>query len=324
MYLFNWLFNQDLVGSILIPTLDILLYGDDDIIYLLQTNVLDAPPTTPLVNLEKMEKELCQKVSIKELQFQSPARLLTQAFAGMDILSPVHSKSSSSIQNKNSGPKKSDHKNPTSSLSSQNKNSKINKQERSNCSLLPDIDIGANNKSNLTCTDQTQLISEILTKHKLAFEQFEAEYESTMSRISELLEINKKAFKRYRVVHENTIQSLSSIVDANRTTPKRNSIRLHNKNSIPKCAMSPRIEKSSNLLKSLLKKKFSEEQDKESPRTKKAMDLYRNTMRINDTKILETPRINMTTQFNTPKSHGMKNLSMKIQKQCLLLQDTPR
>ncbi|CAH1110340.1 unnamed protein product [Psylliodes chrysocephalus] len=107
----------------------------------------------------------------------------------------------------------------------------------------------------------------------------------------------------------------------------RRSIRLHNKSPLKDnngklVFTSPTFSRSGDLLKNTLKKNLvAKHLDYQSPRTKKAMELYNSMRSINP--LLETPKTERKVSAETPNSINLREMSKKLQSQCFLLQGTP-
>jgi len=180
------------------------------------------------------------------------------------------------------------------------------------------------NVNNVPKTDQTEALAELRTligKNQELYQENnikiseivknQSQYEENLSR---MLAIVNKLENGDENIAENDEEKENSSV-------KRRSLRLRNKSPSSKPVGSPVILKSGDLRKATLSKSLvfkAQKYQVNSPRIQKAIDMYNSTK--NTCNALLTPKVSRLPEspFNL-----RGNLSMKVQQQCLLLQDTP-
>lgn len=221
------------------------------------------------------------------------------------------------------------------------------------CNLLEGTVINSIKKNKVAFPNVLQNISKlenILTESKTAVEEYTINRERNISKITELLENDKKEYenlvmlqnrnnnvvygilKELKCAFSNTVSDIETNKEENKeNTPvhNRRSRRLLNKSPIQtdgaKLIVSPVVLKSKDLRKTTLTKNLvtrSQQYNIESPRLQKALDMY-NSMRCEIT-LLATPKFDRNYLQESPRSSNLsRNLSRRVQNQCLLLQDTP-
>lgn len=145
---------------------------------------------------------------------------------------------------------------------------------------------------------------------------------SIIDQINNLLKQDEEQFEQYKKQREVRVREIMALVrsiEEDKENGNRRSDRIAAKTSPKKCKTSPAVTKSVDLRRAILNKNLSKNIQYTSP-TKKAMEMY-NNMRI-ECSFLCTPKLSRTN-VSDPQS-VTKRLSMKIQNQCLALQDTPR
>ncbi|CAH1107783.1 unnamed protein product [Psylliodes chrysocephalus] len=166
------------------------------------------------------------------------------------------------------------------------------------------LNFNTNSELRIAVNEVEQLIKDEETRHKENMLKLNSLRKSLMNLVGDETE-NKE---------NNPIKSI------------RRSIRLHNKSPLKDNGKlvftSPTFSRSGDLLKNTLKKNLvAKHLDYQSPRTKKAMELYNSMRSINP--LLETPKTERKVSAETPNSISSREMSKKLQSQCFLLQGTP-
>ncbi|XP_030757511.1 uncharacterized protein LOC115883306 [Sitophilus oryzae] len=196
------------------------------------------------------------------------------------------------------------------------------------CSLLQNNMLLNSTKKNIP--NDVQNKDEILKEIKDLLQKDQEQYELTSNRIREMFLImhknHEENYKRiFSLIESLDDENEKSAQKENCFAPKRRSLRLKNK-SPTKPAGSPVILKAGDLRKSTLTKSLVSKCQKyqiDSPRIKNAMSLYNSTK--SSCSALLTPKILKNQASESPKiSNWRANMSIKLQQQCLLLQDTPQ
>ncbi|EFA08075.1 uncharacterized protein LOC103314045 [Tribolium castaneum] len=146
---------------------------------------------------------------------------------------------------------------------------------------------------------------------------------SIVDKINALLNEDDEEFQQYvqkRQVRRNQIRELvRGLLDEDKENNVRRSDRIAAKPSVKKFVVSPAVTKSVDLRKSTLNKNLSKNIECNSP-TRRALDLY--TSMRNECAVLCTPQVDRDDKMPS-SGRRSRSISRKIQKQCLLLQDTP-
>ncbi|XP_023025672.2 uncharacterized protein isoform X1 [Leptinotarsa decemlineata] len=190
------------------------------------------------------------------------------------------------------------------------------------CNLLSDTGLSSTKKSKVNPYKESNVainIKNIIQSEEIAFNQYRVVHEGNMKKLFHILSsLEKKA--------ETISEVKTPDKENNPNRSNRRSVRLQNKSphggNNEKLLISPSILRSGDLRKSTLKKNLAarnQDLNNQSPRTRRAFNLY-NTLREKHS-ILETPKLDRKALAETPNMG--RYISMKVQNQCLLLQDTP-
>ncbi|XP_044269893.1 uncharacterized protein LOC123014711 [Tribolium madens] len=147
---------------------------------------------------------------------------------------------------------------------------------------------------------------------------------SIEDKIKALLKEDEEAFQQYvlgRQTRINRIMEMMHDLREDKENKIRRSGRIAAKHSVKKFVTSPAVLKDVDLRKSTLNKNLSKNIECNSP-TRRALDLY-SSMR-SECIVLCTPKLERRDDEMPPSVTRSRSLSRKIQKQCLLLQDTPK
>ncbi|KAG5870954.1 hypothetical protein JTB14_037379 [Gonioctena quinquepunctata] len=304
---------------------------------------------SPLLNMEEVEEELLsKKISLRGYPFKSPSKPVInfmknhlksetkqQKINIPEVIIEEPTLTSSLIEMQTLDNKLDEPKTPDSASSTE-----FLKLEGMFCDEMRDISTESPISSMCNLLSDTGL--ESIKKTKMNSRK-ESNIKHILINIKNIIDSEQMAFNHYKSVHEANLKKLSDLLcafekqdSANEAkTPDKENISTHNRRSVrlqkksplrtnnDKLLVSPSILKSGDLRKSTLKKNLearNHEIQNQSPRTRKAFDLY-NSLREKQSILLETPKSDRKALGETPTM--ARYISMKVQSQCLLLQDTP-
>ncbi|XP_018567260.1 uncharacterized protein LOC108907908 isoform X2 [Anoplophora glabripennis] len=319
-----------------------------------QQNKFKPGELSPLLDMEEVEEELIKKKGfLQGYPFKTPVKPVIKFNENVKSFPFIEQ----SVLNKQNIPRivvTTDSLSPNESEFLQlekvyraDDSGKVNECDKSPissvCNLLEETIINSSRKEkNNKLNTRQNIINDLenmLTEYRTTFDEYKTTHDANISKIAEILETDRTQYATIVALQEKNQNAITRILDGlksdssdtnkeNTPVHNRRSMRLFNKSprqtQSAKFVVSPAVL-SKDLRKSTLTKNLvtkTQQYNIESPRIKKALDMY-NSIRC-EISVLATPKFERNDLNESPRSTNLtRNLSRRIQSQCLLLQDTP-